>query len=297
MRWRALLFVSLVGSSAFALDKQGSAHGGSVGGETQGVGISGAIMFGVALYNPTYAARPDNTGLTLFRYSAHADIDLIGRHLSIPVDLNVFSDRERPSLLVFAPTEGDVISGLTSTWEAARGAIDGGLRLEHDRPLDRLGFTQTYADLRVRYLYSLAAFFPKLPSYILDGDITGWIGQGTFLVNPSYAARPDNSGLALFRYMAHVELSLYEGDLRFGVDTMYFTDRQRSHFTPSELDLTLEVIAHKAPFEAHLAYERDMPLDRGGLVQEFVYVLAAYSFDSRKATPAPVEQRHPIVSP
>ena len=48
MRWRALLFVSLFGSSAFALDKQGSAHGGSVGGETQGVGISGAVIGSVA---------------------------------------------------------------------------------------------------------------------------------------------------------------------------------------------------------------------------------------------------------
>jgi hypothetical protein len=97
--------------------------------------------------------------------------------------------------------------------------------------------------------------------------------------------------------MAHVELSLYEGDLRFGVDTTYFTDRRQSHFLPSELDLTVEVIAHKAPFEAHVAYERDMPVDRGGLVQEFVYVLVAYSFDSRKAMPVPVEERHPIVSP
>ena len=47
----------------------------------------------MSLYNPTYAARPDNTGLALFRYAAHFDFDLIGRRLSIPLDLNMFTDR------------------------------------------------------------------------------------------------------------------------------------------------------------------------------------------------------------
>ena len=69
--------------SARALDKQGSAHGGGIEGPTEGFDLSGSASLGVSLYNPTYAARPDNTGLALFRYAGHADVDLIGRRLSI----------------------------------------------------------------------------------------------------------------------------------------------------------------------------------------------------------------------
>src|SRR3954469_18130960 len=87
--------------SAFALDKQGSAHGGQVGGGSREFNISGAAMLGASLYNPTYAARPDNTGLALFRYALHFDIDLLGRLLSIPIDVNVLTDRERKKALVF----------------------------------------------------------------------------------------------------------------------------------------------------------------------------------------------------
>src|ERR1700753_2150967 len=81
--------------TAAALDKQGSAHGGAVGGDENGFHVSGALPLGVSLINPSYAARPDNTGLALFRYALHADTDLVGRKLSIPLDLNVFTDRER----------------------------------------------------------------------------------------------------------------------------------------------------------------------------------------------------------
>src|SRR6266478_1803504 len=51
-------FTALVhaGGPAFALDKQGSAHGGGVEGPNSGFGVSGAAMLGVAVYNPTFAA-------------------------------------------------------------------------------------------------------------------------------------------------------------------------------------------------------------------------------------------------
>ena len=72
-----VLFV-LCASRAHALDKQASAHGGGVGGADRGMALSGALTLGAALYNPSYAARPDNTGLALMRYAAHVDGDLIG---------------------------------------------------------------------------------------------------------------------------------------------------------------------------------------------------------------------------
>jgi hypothetical protein len=66
---------------------------------------------------------------------------------------------------------------------------------------------------------------------------------------------------------------------------------------PSELDTTYEVIGHVEPFEVHLAYERDMPIDRGGKVQDFVYVLFVYGFDFAHKNVRPLEKRGTIQSP
>lgn len=134
-------FFVLAEVPAYALDKQASAHGGSVAGAEEGVGLTGSLLLGVALYNPSYAARPDNTGEALMRYAFHGDLDLVGRRLSIPLDLNFFSDRTRKGALVFSPTELDIISGLTTTWTlGSSAAVEMGLRFEHDRPVDREGF-------------------------------------------------------------------------------------------------------------------------------------------------------------
>ena len=81
-------------------------------------------MLGSALYNPTYAARPDNTGHALFRYAARADIDLIGSRLSIPIDVNMFTDRDQPGLPSSGRREFDIIAGVTSTWPLGPGAIE-----------------------------------------------------------------------------------------------------------------------------------------------------------------------------
>jgi hypothetical protein len=288
----------LVAAPARALDKQGSAHGGEVTGTEEGFNVSGAVLYGVSVYNPTYAARPDNTGLTLFRYAAHADVDLIGRTLSIPIDVNMFTDRDRDGAGVLAPSEGDIIAGITTTQDVYPGAVEAGVRFEHDRPLDRGGFTQTYADFRLRYLYSAAAVSPRVADALVDGDVAGWLTLGVFGINPTYAARPDNSGLALFRYGLHTELSVWHDHVSLGLDGTMFTDsRVKDCIGPSELDFTPELIFRRAPFEGHVAYERDMPVDRGGLVQHFVYLLFAYEFDLKNAKPKPAEERTHIISP
>ena len=128
-------------------------------------------------------------------------------------------------------------------------------------------------------------------------NVSGAFSLGAALYNPSYAARPDNTGLALFRYVAHTELSVWHDYLSIGVDGTFFSDRRGGNVVaPSELDLTYEVIGRYNPFEVHLAYERDMPIDRGGLVQSFIYALFVYGFDFKHA-PKPLETRGTIPSP
>lgn len=268
-------------TAAFGLDKQGSAHGGQVGGSAKEVNVSGSVMLGASLYNPTYAARPDNTGHALFRYAVHLDFDLLGRYLSIPIDINSFTDRERRGAAVFAPSELDLIGGLTSTHGLSRGLdVEIGARVENDRPVDRGTFQQTYVDARARLLYSAAAAAPSFSDRLAQGDLAGYLTLGWFALNPSYAARPDNSGRALLRYAAHAELAVWKRRLALGVDTTFFTDKRRANvFAPSELDVTAELIGRCEPFELHVAYENDMPIDRGGLSQSLLYAIVAYGFD------------------
>jgi hypothetical protein len=286
------LVTTLLASTVFALDKQGSAHGGAVGEEEdRSFNLSGATMLGVSLFNPSYAARPDNTGLALMRYGAHFDVDILGRLLSIPIDVSFFTDSTRPGGLVFAPTEFDFIAGVTSTFAAGPGDLEVGARVEHDRPVDKGTFTQTYIDVRARYLYSLQRLFPGLADALHDGDLSGWVTLGGFLFNPTYAARPDNSGHALLRYALHAELSTFSDLVSLGLDATMFTDRESDFvLRASEMDFTAELIFHKGPFEVHLAYERDMPLDlapgQAAYVQQFIYLLGIWSFDLRGATQA-----------
>jgi hypothetical protein len=116
-------------------------------------------------------------------------------------------------------------------------------------------------------------------------------------VNPTYAARPDNTGNALFRYAGHTELSVWKDRISLGFDATFFTDRRTNAIAPSELDATYEIIGHLGRYELHLAYERDMPIDRGGLVQAFVYALFVFNFDLIHDPEKPLEGRGSIVSP
>lgn len=203
VRRGAPLLLSLVAAvgpqrEALALDKQGKGpHQGAVESEDASatdLEVSGSLSYAVSLYNPTYGAWPDNSGLALFRYDGHADIDLIGRRLSIPVDINVFTDGTRKGVAVFAPSELDVITGFTSTFPLGPGDVEVGFRFEQDRPVDRGGFTQTAFDTRARYLYSLRRIWPALDRSLRGGDVEGWATVGWFSGNASYPARPDNTG-------------------------------------------------------------------------------------------------------
>lgn len=295
----------LTGSAALALDKHGSAHGGSTDVKTSGFDVSGAVSMGVSLYNPSYAARPNNTGLALMRYAGRVDVDLIGQRLSIPLDVNLFSDRLRSGGAKLAPSELDIIAGVTSTWALGPGALELGTRFEQDRPVGAEPpsepapvpnrTTQSYVDARARYLVSAAAN-PRFQERFPRSDVSGWLTLGWFAYNPSYFARPDNTGRALFRYAIHTELSLFDDLVSFGIDAIFFTDRTASNpLRPTELDLTPEIIVHRGAFELHVAYEIDIPLDQGSYRPNFLYLLGVWSFDLVADKPAPLEQRGEIL--
>jgi len=274
------LILWLTSTSAYGLDKQRGSQTNEVAGEDSGFDISGTVLAGFAAYNPSYAARPDNSGLALGRLAPHLDIDLIGERLSIPIDVNVFTDRKQHGLALLRPSEIDVITGLTTTWPLGRPtALELGVRGERDMPADRKGLTQSYADTRANLLFDVAPTWLPLASALSGGDITGRMTLGLFAYNLSYAARPDLSGLALLRYGSHIEASIWNRHAAFAFDVVSFTDRRRNVLAPSEVDLTPELIARDGSFELHFAYERDMPVDRGGLVQQLILVHGVWSFN------------------
>lgn len=83
-----------------------------------------------------------------------------------------------------------------------------------------------------------------------------------------------------------------------GLDATFFTDKRASNvMAPSELDLTGELIGRYDPLEVHVAYERDMPSDRGGLTQSLLYVVVAYGFDLHERLHPPPAAPRPQAPP
>jgi len=228
-----VIWLPLTAAPARALDKQASAHGGNASATSEGFGISSSLLAGVAVYNPTYAARPDNTGRALLRLAPHLDIDLLGRRLSIPIDINLFTDRNLPGFAKLVPSELDLISGVTSTWPIGPTALELGVR--------RSGTSRRTSTLE-RVCCSRAR------------------ASGRVCAEPSPAV------ISAVR-------------------------RRWAALAPSELDFTAEIGAHLvADVDLHVAYERDMPIDRGGMVQHFITVFLTWDF-----TWLPVE--HPATKP
>ena len=268
------------GGRAWALDKQAPAHRGGGAEGSGGFGLAGEVFFGLLPYNPTYAARPDNSGRALFRAGGHLDVDLLGPRLFIPIDVNVFTDRTHQPL---RPSEIDLIAGLASAWELPVGRGELGARGEVDAPADGRGASQFYGDVRARYMLSLSALRPGVTAALGGGDVSASVTLGWFAWNRGYFARPDNTGLALLRYAARVEVGVGP---RVGVfvDTTFFTDRTVNAVRPSELDLTVGAVATVGDWRVTAAYERDLPTDgRGtGLVQHMAMLLGARTFAWRR---------------
>jgi hypothetical protein len=91
-----------------------------------------------------------------------------------------------------------------------------------------------------------------------------------FVDNNSFRARPDNTGIVKYRYLGHFEIQPLGSPVALVLDTNFFTDKEvRNEFRPSEWDQAIGFLYRYEKWAALLRYERDMPIDKSGLVQAY----------------------------
>ena len=66
----------------------------------------------------------------------------------------------------------------------------------------------------------------------------GYFLTAAFVSNPTFAARPDNTGLVGLRHMLHLETDLYKQYLTFYTDQNFFSDRDEGWIRLTEWDGT-----------------------------------------------------------
>lgn len=235
--------------------------------------LRGYLLTAAFVENPTFAARPDNTGLVGLRHMVHLETDLYKQYLGFYTDLNFFSDRN----------EGWVrLSEFDSTFAFTGSLGNWGWRLQYERdaPLDRSGIKQIYADTVITYSVPAANGLGWWQKQFPNQNLTAYAGAGWLFHNENYFARPDNTGRALFRYVAHADLDLYRNLVVLFADTNFFTDRSANNAgRPTELDWILGLAFRWGDAEFSVYHERDIPLDRGGLVQRYTAVQLRYQFE------------------
>lgn len=239
--------------------------------------FAGYFMAAVFPYNPTFAARPNNTGLVGMRYMLHLETDLYKQYLTFYTDQNFFSDR----------TNGWIeLSEWDGTY-AFTGVVDHfnwRLQYERDAPINPAqGLIQSYADGLVTGKLQSAQDMAWWRKLFPDQSLTMYAGAGWLFYNDSYFARPDNTGRALFRYVAHADLDLYKNKVVLYGDINMFTDRELSNkVKPTELDWIVGVALHWKNTEFAVYYEQDQPLDQSSLIQKYLAVQMRFSFDVSK---------------
>ena len=239
--------------------------------------FGGYFLSAAFLSNPTFAARPDNTGLVGLRHMLHLETDLYKQYLTFYTDQNFFSDR----------TKGWVE---LSEWDgtfAFTGLVDRfGWRIQYERdaPLDKSGLKQEYADTLLTSRFQATEDLSWWKGVFPNQSLTAYAGAGWLFHNSNYFARPDNTGKALFRYVAHADLDLYRNRVVLYGDMNLFTDREAGNtLNPSELDWIIGLAVRvREDTELSLYREQDQPLDKPGLVQKYVAVQLRYSFDVPK---------------
>ena len=238
--------------------------------------IAGYLLTGVFVSNPSFAARPDNTGLVGLRYMLHAETDLYKKYLTFYSDQNFFSDRTNGWIEL---SEWDQTYGFTGTM----GYWSWRTQYERDAPLDRSGLKQAYADVLANFRIRTAQDWSWWKKMLPENNLTFYGGLGWLYYNQSYFARPDNTGRALFRYVAHFDLNLYREKIVLFGDLNMFTDRSASNAVkPSELDWIMGIAMRWREFELSLYREQDLPIDRSGLIQEYWAVQLRFAFDVQK---------------
>ncbi|MGA6828393.1 hypothetical protein ACO9S2_12350 [Nitrospira sp. NS4] len=238
--------------------------------------FGGYLLTGVFAKNPSFAARPDNTGLVGLRHMLHLETDLYKQYLTFYTDQNFFSDR----------TNGWIeLSEWDGTY-AFTGVLDHfawRLQYERDAPLDRTGLIQAYADGLVTAKLQSAQDMAWWRRIFPNQSLTMYGGAGWLFHNSNYFARPDNSGRALFRYVAHADLDLYKNKVVLYGDVNMFTDREAGNQArPTELDWIVGLALRWRQTELAIYHEQDQPLDRAGLVQKYLAVQLRFSFDVSK---------------
>ena len=238
--------------------------------------IGGYLLAGAFVSNPSFAARPDNTGRVGLRYMAHVETDLYKKYLTFYTDQNFFSDRDNGWIEL---SEWDQTYGITGTIEHWSWRV----QYERDAPLDRSGLKQMYADGLVNYRIRSDQDWSWWRRTFPNNGFTAYTGFGWLFHNQQYFARPDNTGRALFRYVGHFDLNLYREKAVFFGDFNMFTDRENSsQISPTELDWILGIALRWRDLELSFYREQDRPLDRNTLVQEYWAVQLRFAFDVQK---------------
>ncbi len=237
--------------------------------------FGGYLLTAPFVHNPTFAARPDNTGLVGMRHMIHVETDLYKQYLTFYTDQNFFSDRR----------DGWIkLSEWDSTY-AFTGIVDQfgwRIQFERDSGLDRKTLTQEYADVLGTATFEAVRDTAWWRKTFPHQNLTAYAGVGWLFHNSSYFARPNNTGRALYRYVAHADLDLYKNKVVLFGDINMFTDRQASAISPSELDWIIGLAVRWRNTELAVYREEDRPLDRSGLIQKYVAVQLRYSFDVPK---------------
>ena len=235
--------------------------------------FGGYLLTGAFVKNPTFAARPDNTGLVGMRHMLHLETDLYKQYLTFYTDQNFFSDR----------TDGWI---KLSEWDgtfAFTGVLDRfnwRLQYERDAPLDRRGLKQAYADALVTARFQAIQDSSWWRRTFPHQNFTAYAGAGWLFHNSQYFARPNNTGRALFRYVAHADLDVYKNKVVLYGDMNLFTDREASNtLNPSELDWIVGIAVRWRDMELAFYREEDRPLDQSGLGQKYFAVQLRFAFD------------------
>jgi hypothetical protein len=238
--------------------------------------FGGYLLTGAFVKNPSFAARPDNSGLVGMRHMVHIETDLYKQYLTFYTDHNFFSDR----------TDGWI---KLSEWDATvafTGVVDHfnwRLQYERDAPLDRSGIKQAYADALVTARFQAVLDSTWWRRTFPQQNLTAYAGAGWLFHNSNYFARPNNTGRALFRYVAHADLDLYKNRVVLYGDMNFFTDRDAGNtLNPTELDWILGVAVRWQDMELAFYREEDRPLDQSGLVQKYYAVQLRFAFDVAK---------------
>jgi hypothetical protein len=282
------LVLSIIGplvspSLSLALEKYGrplpsmEQPGDAAAREAEETLFGGYFLSSAFVSNPIFAARPDNTGLVGLRHMLHLETDLYKQYLTFYTDQNFFSDRTKGWINLSEWDGTYAFTGLIERWSWR-------LQYERDTPIDKSGLVQAYADTLLTSRFQAIQDFSWWQRTFPNQNLTAYAGAGWLFQNSNYFARPDNTGRALFRYVAHADLDLYKNRVVLYGDMNFFTDREAGNkLNPTELDWIIGLaLRFRDDMELSVYHEQDQPLDKAGLVQKYTAVQLRYSFDVPK---------------